>query len=698
MTFRGVRWILLVALVAASPLTHAETRWERQAREKREMTQNVIWPSHEPLMFSLRRGNHPEDLPEIYERQHSPENIEQMAKAGVRFGRLHFYKGLGLVMEADEMRKSQQMADLMHKFGMKVSLYVAGTMFAETFYREVPEAESWEQRDQNNRFVPYMETQTYRHYPCPNEPAYRAYLKQVLRRGVESFHAEQVFFDNVQLQPEPKSCRDARCINAFKEYLRRKYPTPEAVRRRFGYPSVDYLHVNEWEFYNRPEDLMTIDDPVLQEWVRFRCESLARHNIDLGDFVKSLDPGISVGFNLKGLYGVNRMWLNGIYHPLYAGHSDFMTFDVGGMDSRIEPKTGALISEIRSYKMARQLKMTCHDSLDDDLHSAVHMAFNYQKYLPRLGYQGGFSEWGGTSVFTPFAEFFREYNDRYFTGTDNVADVAVLRSWPSMAYSVGPTLVPTILMEQILIQHKAPFDILFDENIDRIDRYGALILPGQESLSKEIVERVIQYVRNGGTLVFTGNTADYNEWREARRTNPLRSLMQTTGSAPSISRLGKGRLVYIPAIIPALAPGQSTGVDNPEIIPGGAGRKHEFPATEWVLPKNHEEVWRTITENLPHGLSVTTGAPLTTVMEIVNRAKSRETIVYFVNFDRHTRLKPFDVSLRRQFPGKVKSVTWFSPESDDPKALGSKDASGRISFNVPSMGVFSMVVVAHEEN
>src|SRR5262249_3073073 len=161
----------------------------------------------------------------------------------------------------------------------------------------------------------------------------------------------------------------------------------------------------------------------------------------------------------------------------------------------------------------------------DDLHCAVHMAFNYQRTMPGFGTMGGPSRGVASNLFTPLAEFFREYNDRYLTETDNIADVAVLRSWPSMAFSIGATVVQTILMEQVLIQHKVPFDILSDDHISTIGRYGAVILAGQECLSKANIEQLFAYVRNGGTVVFTGNTATFNERREKRAVNPLLSLM-----------------------------------------------------------------------------------------------------------------------------------------------------------------------------
>jgi len=693
-------WILLALQAVFSAPLPAETRWERSARKKQEITKDVVWPIHEPLMFYLRRGTHAEDWPQIYERQHAPDNVKRMAEADVRLLRLHFYKGFGLALETPEIANSQKMADLMHSYGMKVSLYVAGTLFAETFYHEVPEARSWEQRDQYNRWVGYQAygTQTYRHYPCPNQPAYREYLKKVLKIGVESLKADQIFFDNVHLIPEPKSCRCPRCLEAFRQFLRQKYPTRDAASRRFGYPDVDYLEVNEWDEFSRPDALTNIDDPVLQEWVRFRCESLARHNMELYEYVKSLNPKVSVGFNLKGLYGINRMWLNGVYHPLFSGHCDFTPFDVTGMDPRIDPHTGALISEIRSYKMARRLNMSCDDSLADDLNCALYMAFNYQKPVPGFGHQGGPWLRGASNVFSPIIEFFREYNERYLTDVDNVADVAVLRSWPSMAYSVGSTLIPTILMEQVLIQHKIPFDILFDEQLDRIGRYAALILPGQESLSKDTIDRVLRYVREGGTLVFTGNTADYNEWREKRRVNPLQALVHSDGLAAATRSEEKGRIVYIPEIIPAQTrrTGSRASEENPEIAASSDSRSQRFAASDWVLPKNHQEIRGLIVDNLPQAVYISTEAPLTTVMEMVNRAKSRETIVHFVNFDRKNKLRPFGASLKKQFTSNVESVTYLSPEFDDPQPIEFKETSGRISFTVPATQVYGMIVVRYK--
>jgi hypothetical protein len=665
---------------AAEP---AETRWAKSARQKRELTQGIVWPNHEDLAFLLRRGGNSEDVVEHYEAMHDPANIRRMADAGVRYARIHFYKGLGLTAEAAEIDRTRRAAALMHQYGMKVSLYMAGTMFVETFYREVPAAKDWEQRDQWDHWVPYTQTQTYRHYPCPNEPLYRAYLKRVLEVGVRDIHADQIVFDNVMLQPEPHSCHCRRCVRAFHEFLRARYPSKEAAYRRFGVAEVDWLQAPEWDNAATPDTLTTVDDPVMQEWIRFRCESLAHHSTDLYDVVKSLNPAVSVGFNIKGLYSFNRYWVNAVYHPLYVGHCDFLCFDTSGYYSRLDPHTGALVSQIRSYKMSQRLGIGVEEGLGDELHAAVHMAFEYEKPVPGFGVQGG--PFMAANLFTPFMEFFREYNDRYCTNTENVADVAVLRTWPAMAYSISANWIPTTLVEQVLIQRRVPFDLLHEEQIDRIDRYQAVVLAGQDCVSQAQVDRLLAYVRSGGTLVVTGNTGDYNERRERRQKNAF-----LPGRAE-----GKGHIVYIPRVVAGERASQARGGDGELEITGGvAPRNPRFSPPEWVLPQNQEDIYRAVVARLPRGLSVTADAPSTTVMEIYTRAESRETIVHFVNFDKQNNPTPFAVRVKKQFPGAVKSVMCLSPDADDPAPLQFQEREGAVEFTVPATRVYSMVAIA----
>jgi hypothetical protein len=67
-----------------------------------------------------------------------------------------------------------------------------------------------------------------------------------------------------------------------------------------------------------------------------------------------------------------------------------------------------------------------------------------------------------------------------------------------------------------------------------------------------------------------------------------------------------------------------------------------------------------------------------------------------VNFDRKHPLSPFVVTVKKQFSGPVKSVKVFSPDTDDPIALPFQDTDGKITFTVPSMRIYSMIVISSD--
>jgi hypothetical protein len=115
------------------------------------------------------------------------------------------------------------------------------------------------------------------------------------------------------------------------------------------------------------------------------------------------------------------------------------------------------------------------------------------------------------------------------------------------------------------------------------------------------------------------------------------------------------------------------------------------------LPENHEEIYRTVLSAAPKGLSLTTGGPLTTLMELYTRAESREVILHCVNYDRTTPAQPFAVTVRKQFSALVKSVTCLSPDADDPAAVPFQESAGAVVFTVPTTRLYSMLVIARRE-
>jgi hypothetical protein len=79
---------------------------------------------------------------------------------------------------------------------------------------------------------------------------------------------------------------------------------------------------------------------------------------------------------------------------------------------------------------------------------------------------------------------------------------------------------------------------------------------------------------------------------------------------------------------------------------------------------------------------------------VLKRPETRETIVHFMNFDRAKKLAPFRATIRKQFPGAVKSVERFGPDADNPVKVEFQESGDQITLTVPAMAIYSMLVVA----
>jgi len=167
-----------------------------------------------------------------------------------------------------------------------------------------------------------------------------------------------------------------------------------------------------------------------------------------------------------------------------------------------------------------------------------------------------------------------------------------------------------------------------------------------------------------------------------------------------VKPLGKGKLVYIPHTEPATGGAGASRVigiagDETSLSMPGFVRSGSFSSADWVLPRNHEAIYRAIAGNVP--LSLETGAPATTVVELLQRPASKETILHVVNFDARKPPAPFYVKVKKQYPeAKAASVTLLSAEFDDPKPLAFSEQGGSIRFTMPSMKVHQMAVIAYK--
>ncbi|OPZ25403.1 MAG: hypothetical protein BWZ02_02475 [Lentisphaerae bacterium ADurb.BinA184] len=579
----------------------------------------IIAGNWEPLIFRRRCGGGPADVAERYAREHTPALADRLKAAGVTLLITHWFKGFGLRAEAEDMAAARRLIGLCHERGIRVGGYVGDTFIFETMLLEEPEAGQWCQRKADGQPVTFGNSQTWRWKWCRNHPAFLPYMRRVLTLGVEA-GLDMIHFDNFLNKPEPKNCRCPHCAARFRDFLERKY-SPEQRRERLGFADLakvapptftDQLYVS-WA-----SDV--IQDPLLQEWVDFRCESLARSYAELAALCRSLKPDMVIECNPTGIWGENAAYMRSVAHLRLLPHGDFFWDESPNAHGLLEE--GALSTHLRSMKLGEAAgNRTFFYCWGGDAHSgALHMG---EALAANNGCLGMVTFLDGDQIpaaagCRDFIAFLHEHR-ALLCGTRSLARVAVYRNFTSLAYNAWEPHVQVLLAEQALLEGNIAFDLIGD--LDRAARYDAIVVAGMECLDDAEVAALRALARGGKRVIVIGATGRYDAWRRSRPADPFEA-------DPAILRL--------PALeLPADAPGKPerrVWDDYYRVV----------DSRFWCRPANAEELLRHV------GSPLHVTAP-TAVLALPRLAADGSTLV--VHFLDYQAARPCPAEVGLEFPG-----------------------------------------------
>jgi hypothetical protein len=685
--------MLSASLIAAEPAGTGQQRRDRASSvPKAKWLENGLIDaggSHEPYIFVVRRGGNRLDARDEYERAQSEEVIRRLKDQGIEVFHTHLYKGFGMAAEAPDMADAKRTAEMAHRLGMKVDSYVQwNTLMYETFFAEEPRAKDWVQRDAVGRpiMLTYGYQQSFRYRPCFANQEYLDYLKKIVRFAVEEVKTDFIHFDNFDLNPEPDSCHCHVCVPRFRAYLKEKY-TPAQRKERFGFENVDYVNPPEWNAGNPPAKMEIIFDPAIQEWISFRCYVMVDALRQMSTYAKSMNPEVAIEVNPHGITGANRAWEAGLDHAQILKWTDVFWTEESNVPGLVAD--GRLISKIRSYKLARKF----HNVLlayiaAHPLEMAECLAFNQT-----IGY-------AGNDPIPPdmlkYVEFYRRHRE-YYTQTEDVANVALLRSLPSITYNQRRAQLSAILAEQALIQSRIPFDLVFDEHLADLKKYRVLILPDSECLSDEQLRHIRSFVDGGGGLVAIGQAGLYDQWRRLRVSSGLTGLVdgqmpakayeetvEETEIEGAVSRkeVGAGRTVYIPEL-------QFDG-PLPQTEPYFTIGNHF-----WKAPKNMNELVQATEWAAREEIPVSISGPDYLIANAASQSARNRMVVHLVNYKAKSQqaVGAVDVHVKLPAGAKATEIRLYSPDGPDGEKLKWQAESGGVSFTVPGVQVYSFATV-----
>jgi hypothetical protein len=465
----------------------------------------------EPLIFRRRINEPYANLEQLYQAEHTLESVQNMKKAGVNLLITHYHKGFGLKAEAADIENARKLIGLCHEHGIFAGGYFGDTIILETMLIEEPEAKDWIQIQEDGTPIRYAGTQSFRYKWCMVNPAYMNYMKKILVQAI-SDGLDLVHFDNFLNKPEPYSCHCRFCVGAFRDFLRKKYSDAE-LTERFGHSNLSHLLPPTFisPLYVAWANEI-IRNPAIQEWIDFKCQTVADTYGRLAEFSRSLKPDIAVECNPNGFWGENGIYLRSVDHARQLPHGSFF-WDESPNKYGLLPN-GALSTNIISMKMGQTFNNRVftyiHDESKDEAETrmAESLAFN-NGCLGMISFLDG-SQLNASDTVVKYAKFLHAHHE-WFCGTQSMAKLAVYRNYATYAHNCYAPYLQTILCQQALLLDNIAFDIIW--NLDEADKYECLVLPGLECLDKCELDGLARYARKGKNLVFIGSSGVYDQWR-----------------------------------------------------------------------------------------------------------------------------------------------------------------------------------------
>ena len=644
--------------------------------------------SHEPYIFVVRRGGERLDARQSSDFEQSEELIRRLRDEGVEVFHTHLYKGFGMDAEREGMEETRKAVEIAHRLGMKADTYIQWNgMMYETFFAEEPKAVNWIQRDVAGLpiLLPYGYQQSFRYRPCFSNQDYLDYLKKIVRYAIVEVKTDFIHFDNFDLNAEPDSCHCSACIAGFRKRLNTKYSIAQ-LRERFGFERVDYVNPPQWNKNNPPDKMQIIYDPAFQEWIDFRCQSMADALEQMFEYAASLNPEVALEINPAGITGQNRSWETGIDHSRLLRFTKAFWSEEG---ERIgyQPD-GRLISRIRSYKLARAHSNILLANIENHpLAFAEALAFNQTP-----GFVGGYPI---SEITRKYIEFYQQNRDLYVDSED-LTNVGVLRSYASLTYNNADVQLCTVLVEQALIEAGVPFDLVFDDGLRDLNKYKALILPNCECLSDGQVLLLRSYVERGGALVVIGQAGLYDEWRRVRVAPGLVGLVDHQEAASDYQeRVDSG--VAIPGASARKMVGGGRVGYLPTLEFDGTLPPHQpyFAITSefWKRPKNWEQLVDLVHWAVEDNVQVELDGPRGIAVNYTGQPLKQRVVLHFVNYDKAATAKPVRVGVRLPDNRQASRITVKTPDSNAVLRVEFNKSGDLTRFSIPAVQVYSLVTI-----
>ncbi len=620
------------------------------------------WWGWEPLAHYRRSGGvvgavntQAPWLADWHAHLHTEDTVRTMADLGINLGCTHFFKGFGLIHERAEQQNTARLVKRAHQNGIKILGYCQSrSLYYEQFLDEEPKAEDWIQRDEEGN-LQFWSSSKYRWAPCILSQEFRAYMKRAIQVGIEEIGLDGFHFDNDYCLP----CYCSRCEKTFAAWMTERHPEipdPKLPPREKESPA-------------------RINEPLVQEWVRWRCETLAEYHADLEKYARSLKSDILLLGNPAYPRNLNSSYVRSVWAPWIGRHLDLM-FAENGNFPRIE--NGIMVSQVRACKDASAVGYRVISTVwkKDKKSPGYGLPETEQEVglqVAESAAQGAIP--GANWALRPLEEgdkmrvdrpdlkaalgkyiHFARRQDALLKNAQPVRDIAVLHSFASVVFDNTESLSLSLGIEEVLIRGGFPWEVVFSDNLERLIGFGTLIVAGQTHLNNAECHAIREFVRGGGSLILVGENGINDENGRKRSQNPFTSL-----EGDRVFRL------------------------NAEEVRVSVVDSHEISVP---LPENWRSVAETIRKVSDHGFSARLRGSDTVTLSAW-RIGNGGLLIQLVNYAKTPTPKEMRVELSQDWQGKTK-LRFSTPDASE-QSLPMQTPLREVA--IPSFAIHGVLVI-----
>lgn len=506
----------------------------------------------------------------------SPALMEELGFNGLH---CRFYKGMGWEEERKDFPNVRRFVENCHRHGVRALAYVQfSTLYPETMGREIPDLGDWEQIDENGRKRTYFASY-FRSLPCVTCDEWVEYLKKVCTIALTDGGFDGIMFDNAWAMP----CYCGRCESRFREHLA-KIPDPA---ERFGFDDLSRVAQPRINLESLPGE---IRDPVVQEWIRWREETMEDVFARLRAHVKAVRPDAIVCANAQPFRREDAQSAWSLNMERFCRNLDLLLMQSANFPEVLPD--GGIVSRVRDLKICRELGKPVVALCDSDAKLTEERERHYLlPLLEDLIWGGvptdrtilspkpvpGFVDKGMVARRRPQLAAFNAFarSHRAALAAPPWQPVRLLWTPDATGFSREAHL-GLAAAEEICLRSQVPFGYAIasgDGAFAIPDDCEVLVVANQVCLSDAQVASIVEYAERGGRLVVTGDSGRYDEWNAQRLENPL---------LPRIAGLPNVVLRAEPDKLPSASFGWAYRAAPP--ADGGTALMADISATGWKPP------------------------------------------------------------------------------------------------------------------